>query len=231
MNGGAVTIVYDGDGNLAAKTVNGVTTRYLVNDKNPTGYAQVVEEVVSGSVQRTYTYGKNRISQSQLISGTWTPSFYGYDGMGSARLLTDSTGTVTDTFDYDAWGNAVNTTGTTPNLYLYRGEQYDSDLGLYYLRARYFNPLTGRFLTKDASKRQPANPQTLHRYLYVGGNPIRVFDPTGYNAVEKADLSNIEISFGHGGPAYRRGWSEPADGGSIDRRSNSRAAGYRKRGR
>ena len=84
-------------------------------------------------------------------------SFYGYDGMGSARLLTDSTGTVTDTFDYDAWGNAVNTTGTTPNLYLYRGEQYDSDLGLYYLRARYFNPLTGRFLTKDESKRQPAN--------------------------------------------------------------------------
>ena len=158
----------------------------------------MVEEVVSGSVQRTYTYGKNRISQSQLNSGTWTPSFYGYDGMGSARLLTDSTGTVTDTFDYDAWGNAVNTTGTTPNLYLYRGEQYDSDLGLYYLRARYFNPLTGRFLTKDASKRQPANPQTLHRYLYVGGNPIRVFDPTGYNAVEKADLSNIEISFGHG---------------------------------
>ena len=58
MNGGAVTIVYDGDGNLAAKTVNGVTTRYLVNDKNPTGYAQVVEEVVSGSVQRTYTYGR-----------------------------------------------------------------------------------------------------------------------------------------------------------------------------
>jgi len=198
MNGGTVTIVYDGDGNRVAKTVNGVTTRYLVDDKNPTGYAQAAEEVVNGAVQRTYTYGKSRVSQNQPINGTWTPSFYGYDGMGSVRLLTDSTGAVTDSFDYNAWGNAVNTTGTTPNLFLYRGEQYDSDLGLYYLRARYFNPVTGRFLTKDPAKGNLLIPQTLHRYLYVGGNPIRFFDPTGYNAVEKADLSNIEISFGHG---------------------------------
>ena len=63
--------------------VGGVTTRYLVDDLNPTGYAQVVEEMAAGAVQRTYTYGLQRISQNQLISGAWTPSFYGYDGMAA----------------------------------------------------------------------------------------------------------------------------------------------------
>jgi hypothetical protein len=64
-------------------------------------------------------------SGSALARGTWTPSFYGYDGGGSVRQLTNLAGTVTDTYDYDAFGNLLNSTGTTPNNYLYRGEQYD----------------------------------------------------------------------------------------------------------
>jgi RHS repeat-associated protein len=186
-----VTLAYDADGNRVAKTVNGVTTRYLVDDLNPTGYAQVVEEVTAGAVTRQYTYGLQRISQTQQIANAWTPSFYGYDGGGTVRLLTDSTGTVTDTCDYDAWGNAVNTTGSTPNVYLYRGEQYDTDLGLYYLRARYFEPLSGRFLTRDPWSGRIAYPATLHKYLYAGGNPIRRLDPSGRDAI-------IEISLERG---------------------------------
>jgi YD repeat-containing protein len=68
----AVSITYDGDGNRVSETVSGVTTRYLVDDRNLTGYAQVFEELSSGSVQRVYSYGLSRISQSQA-SGT---SFY-----------------------------------------------------------------------------------------------------------------------------------------------------------
>jgi RHS repeat-associated protein len=179
MNGGAVTVQYDGDGNRVAKTASGVTTRYLVDDLNPTGYAQVVEEVVSGSVERTYTHGLQRIDQNQLINSAWTPSFYGYDGFGSVRTLTDSTGTVTDTYDYDAWGNVINSTGTTPNSYQYRNEQFELDLGLYYLRARYFNPVTGRFLSRDPEEGEPTDPITLHRYLYAASNPISNLDPSG----------------------------------------------------
>ncbi len=67
-------------------------------------------------------------------------SFYGYDGGGTVRQLTSSSGTVTDTYNYDAFGNKLNSTGSTPNEFLYRGEQFDSDLTLYYLRARYYNP-------------------------------------------------------------------------------------------
>ena len=82
---------------------------------------------------------------------------------------------MTDTYDYDAWGNAVNVPGPTPNLYRYRGEQYDPDLRLYYLRARYFNPLTGRFLTRDPESGKLTDPGTLHKYLYTGADPVTKF--------------------------------------------------------
>jgi len=176
MNQGStlVTLLYDGDGNRVAKTVGSVTTRYLVDDLNPTGYPQVVDELVGGAVTRQYTYGLDRISENQFVGGGWTPSFYGVDGGGSVRQLTNSSGTVTDTYEYDAFGNRVSSTGTTPNNYLYRGEQYDPDLSLYYLRARYYNQVTGRFLNVD-----PLAGQGQRRYEYAGANPVDGSDPSG----------------------------------------------------
>ena len=179
-NGGAVTVEYDGFGNRVSKTANGVTTRYLVEDDvNPTGYPQVFDELTGSTVTRTYTYGLQRISEDQPIDNVWTPSFYGYDGFGTVRQLTNTAGAVTDTFEYDAFGNAITHTGTTPNNYLYRGEQYDSDLGLYYLRARYYNPLTGRFMSRDPEDAFPPDPSSLNKYLYVGGDPVNWDDPSG----------------------------------------------------
>ena len=64
-----MTITYDGDGNRVQKIANGATTRYLVDDLNPTGYAQVVEE--TGATQRTYTYGLQRIDENQIINSAW----------------------------------------------------------------------------------------------------------------------------------------------------------------
>jgi RHS repeat-associated protein len=61
----------------------------------------------------------------------------------------------------------------------YRGEQYDSDLGLYYLRARYYNPATGRFLSRDPLDGNAIDPQSLHKYLYAGGDPVNRLDPSG----------------------------------------------------
>jgi RHS repeat-associated protein len=165
-----------------------------VDDLNPTGYAQVVEEVVNGTVERQYTYGLQRISEAQSISGTWTQSFYGYDGGGSVRQLTNSSAAITDTYNYDAFGNLLNSTGTTPNNYLYRGEQYDSDLNLYYLRARYVNPVTGRFMSLDPEGGKLRIPATLHKYLYVGANPIGFIDPTGRALADYAGPGAIAIS-------------------------------------
>jgi hypothetical protein len=68
-----VTFQYDGDGNRVAMTAGGVTTTFLVDTVNPTGHSQVLEELVGGAVQRVYTYGSSRISQSQILNGAWLP--------------------------------------------------------------------------------------------------------------------------------------------------------------
>jgi RHS repeat-associated protein len=70
----------------------------------------------------------------------------------------------------------------------YRGEQYDSDLGLYYLRARYYNPATGRFVSMDPENGIPTDPKTLHKYLYAGGDPVNAKDPTGRADVMETGL-------------------------------------------
>jgi RHS repeat-associated protein len=101
--------------------------------------------------------------------------------------------TVTDTYDYDAFGNKINSTGTTPNSYMYRGEYFDSDLGLYYLRARYYNPLTGRFMSRDPWNGNQINPVTLHKYLYVGSNPVSYVDPRGRDLAEYGLRSSASI--------------------------------------
>jgi YD repeat-containing protein len=67
-----------------------------------------MEEVVNGTVRREYAYGLQRIDENQIINNTWTPSFYGYDGMGNVRQLTNAAGAVTDTYTYDAFGNPLN---------------------------------------------------------------------------------------------------------------------------
>jgi RHS repeat-associated protein len=67
------------------------------------------------------------------------------------------------------------------------GEQFDNDLGLYYLRARYYNPATGRFLSRDPEDGKPNDPQSLHKYLYASGDPVNRIDPSG-----RGDL--IEVS-------------------------------------
>jgi RHS repeat-associated protein len=195
-NGKVVTMVYDAFGNRVSKTVNNVTTQYLVEDDvNPTGLPQVLEEVQNGAAVRTYTYGLQRVSESQMVSGTLTTSFYGYDGAGSVRQLTNSAGAVTDAYEYDAFGNSFTKQGTTPNNYMYRGEQYDSDLGLYYLRARYYNPATGRFLSRDPEDGKPLDPASLHKYLYADGDPVNGFDPRGReDLVEKPLISYPDLA-------------------------------------
>jgi len=183
-------LAYDAFGNRVSKSVTTTggttTTQYLVDDLNPTGYPQVVDELTgpigSAAVSRTYTYGLQRISHDQYISG-WLLSYYQYDGGGSVRQLTNSAGTVTDSYEYDAFGNSFTKQGTTPNNYLYRGEQYDPDLVLFYLRHRYMNPLTGRFVSMDPDDGIVTDPATLHKYLYTEADPVNLVDPNGQEAL------------------------------------------------
>lgn len=184
-----VVMTYDGDGNRVAKTVNGITTRYLVDDLNPTGLPQVVDETVNGAVVLTYTYGSQRISQN-LVGSPITASFYGYDGHGNVRLLTNAAGTVTDKFEFDAFGNLVARTGGTITSYLYSGEQFDGDIGLYYLRARWYDPNTGRFMTRDPNEGMQCRPLSFNPYIYTEDDPVNATDPTG-----KQELAEEAIDY------------------------------------
>jgi RHS repeat-associated protein len=168
-----------------------VTTSYLGADQNPTGYAQVLDEIQNGAVTRTYSYSLELINERQTIAGALTTSFYGYDGHGSVRFLTDSTGAITDTYDYDAFGNLISQTGTTPNNYLFAGEQFDPVLGIYYNRARYYDQRQGRFWTMDTHVAGIFEPAQLHRYLYTSANPVNRRDPSGLE-----DLASLSVSEG-----------------------------------
>jgi RHS repeat-associated protein len=98
---------------------------------------------------------------------------------------------VTDTYDYDAFGNPVTTSGSTPNTMLYLGEQFDPDLWHYYLRARYYNFVTGRFVSRDPEDGDDTTPATLHKYLYAHGDPVNARDPSG-----RAELVEVPLDFG-----------------------------------
>jgi RHS repeat-associated protein len=141
-----------------------------------------VEELVGGSVQRVYTYGSRLISQSQQLNGGWQESFYGLDAHSNVRFLTDGDGAVTDTYAYDAFGVLTSSTGTTPNNYLFNGQQYDHDLGLYFKRARYYSQDRGRFMTMDPVAGRLDEPMTLHRYMFGHADPVNRIDPCGTTA-------------------------------------------------
>jgi RHS repeat-associated protein len=104
------------------------------------------------------------------------------------RFLTNASGTITDTYTFDAFGMLIASTGTTPNPYLYSGGRFDSNLSLYHLRARYYNPLTGRFETMDPYVGNIANPVTLNKYTYALGDPVNQVDPSGRDVFERAVL-------------------------------------------
>jgi RHS repeat-associated protein len=181
--GMTASFTYDGDGNRVEKNVNGTQTRYMVDGNNLTGYAQVVEELdAANTVQVVYTYGLDLISQSRKGLLSWTTSYYGYDATGSTRMLFDESGTRTDSYTYEAFGTIIKRTGTTKNAYLFHGEQYDADLGLYYLRARYMDNNVGRFVTMDGFEGNNEDPRSLHKYSFANNNPNVFSDPSGESA-------------------------------------------------
>ncbi len=174
------SFVYDGDGNKVSHTANGNTQSYLIDSRNLTGYAQVMDVLQSGgNVTKTYTYGTSRIAEDQLINSNWTMNYYGYDGQGSVRYLMDGNGNVTDTYTLDAFGNSISSTGSTPNVNQFDGEQLDPNTGFYNLRARWMNPGIGRFQTMDSYEGDSFDLKSLHKYSFVFNNPANLYDPSG----------------------------------------------------
>ncbi len=165
---------YDADGIRVTKTVSGAETRFLIDANRP--YAQVLEErTPAGASTASYVYGNALIAQNH----TGQASYYHADGLGSTRALSNAAGTATDRYAYEAYGRTIARSGATNNLYLFAGEQRDSDVGLDYLRARYLVPGLGRFNTRDVYEVGLWWPMARHPYAYGDDNVPNRVDPSG----------------------------------------------------
>lgn len=169
---GSTNYSYNHRGIRTGKTEAGVTTQYIVDSNRD--FAQVLLET-DGTQSTYYTYGHDLVSQVRNEA----ESYYLYDGLGSTRALADANGVVTDTYDYEAFGELLNQTGVTENEYLFTGEQFDGGLGQYYLRARYYDQGVGRFTQMDTWTGNNHDPIALHKYLYANVDPGNMVDPTG----------------------------------------------------
>jgi RHS repeat-associated protein len=186
----SVAYRYDADGQRVAQTVAGQETRFLVDENGPV--AQVLQAYApDGTVQVSYVHGQDLISQSR----NGQRSFYLVDGLGSTRALADAHGKVTDRYTYDAFGRLLAVTGSTVNDYIFAGEYWDANVGLDYLRARYYDPATGRFVSPDPLQGQAAGPRAFNLYVYASNNPVNRIDPLG----TQDSLSSIGVAIGVAG--------------------------------
>jgi RHS repeat-associated protein len=182
--GTSVSYGYDAAGRQVSQTTGGSTTNSLWDEQS--GYGDVALETDgTGAVQASYTLGG-----SQLLAQTRgsTTSYMLPDGQGSVRALASSAGTLTDTYRYDAYGTLVSSQGTTTNPYRYDSQRLDALTNLYQLRARSYDPTTGRFVSRDTAGVDLSSPVELNRYSYAGDNPITMMDPSGRTLAEDAAI-------------------------------------------
>ncbi len=186
---GAMSYRYDADGIRQEQTVNGVTTRFVVDPVAE--YDQVIEE--HGPARAVfYLVGDDRIARSDGSQTTYLHA----DGLGSTRLLTTAAGAPADRYWYEAFGEAESHTGTSDNAFLFAGEQLDPNLGFYYLRARYLDPSTGRFAAMDPWSGRETDPLSLHKYLYAHADAVNNTDPSGYMTLGSLSISiNMSSTF------------------------------------
>ncbi len=136
---------------------------------------------------------KNSIDYDQVNS-----VYYFMDEQGTPIKLTNQNGKVIGKYSYDEYGElGVNTYVSSVlgsnNVISYAGYQYDVESGLYYVQARYYNPQTGSFVSKDAFHGSIVDVQSLNRYTYCYNNPIRYVDPSGYYTTIEGKAAHLAL--------------------------------------
>jgi RHS repeat-associated protein len=157
---------YDPFGRRVAKTVSGATTNYLYDGVNP------VQEL-SGATPTANVLGGLPVDEHFLRTDASGPANFLTDPLGSTVALSDSTGAVQTSYTYEPFGNTT-IAGSSMNPYQYTGRENDST-GLYFYRARYYNPMFGRFISQD-----PAGfAGGINLYGYAANDPVGYTDPLG----------------------------------------------------
>ncbi len=166
---------YDGDGGRTKVTMDGVVTTYV---------GSLYEETASRKTSYVFL-GDTRVAS---ISNGQT-LYYHTDHLGSANVLTDSSGVKKELMEYEPYGqfSRHEKYGSSEEVawFYFTGKKLDEESGLFFYGARYYDPSLGRFLTPDTIVQRPSNPQTFNRYTYCNNNPINFVDSDGYSWFSK----------------------------------------------
>ncbi|MBE5968407.1 MAG: RHS repeat-associated core domain-containing protein [Lachnospiraceae bacterium] len=135
----------------------------------------------SSDITANYVWGPDRVLAKKEAGGG--EYYYLYNGHGDVVQIIDKSGNIVNNYKYDEWGRILESNETISNPFKYAGEVYDQETGLYYLRARYYDPVLGRFINEDTAEGQVNNPLSLNLYTYCYNNPIMYNDPSGNVAI------------------------------------------------
>jgi RHS repeat-associated protein len=172
-----------------ATLVNGVETSRMIPDPTIGVTERVAELSPGGSVLAFTVFGEDLLSRT----ADGATLYYHHDGAaGSVGLLTNASGQAIATYTYDAFGRLLTSTGTAVNPHRFAGETLDGNLALYDLRARLYDPESGRFTTPDPLEGMDSDPATQNPYLYVRNNPVNSTDPSGKS--ENFSLASVVMT-------------------------------------
>ncbi len=171
-SGGTVTFKYDPFGRRIEKTTSSTTSIYAYDGDN------LVEETnSSGTVVARYAQTQNTDEPLAMLRSS-TTSFYQADSLGSVTSLSNGAGALAQTYTFDSFGKQTASSGSLTNPFQYTARESDSETGLYFYRARYYDPNVGRFLSEDPSDEGTLY-DALNLYSYAQNNPTNYTDPLG----------------------------------------------------
>ena len=183
---------YNASGLRYEKTVNGETINHVWD-----GNQQIVADVIDNQFYEAdcYIRGTNLVAKYNYWNGKKTEyTYYTQNAHGDVVNLTDKDGKVTKSYRYDAFGVEKNIDKSDTNAFRYCGEYYDKETATVYLRARYYNPNTGRFISRDSYVGRRTDPLSLNLYTYCANNPVYFFDPSGYSYGTLPDGTKMSIN-------------------------------------
>ncbi len=158
---------YDGSGTRVKKTIQGGSTTWYIG---------------SHYEKKDSTYTKYIFAGGTRIAKVTTSGYHilHSDHLGSSTIITESSGGVVESTEYNPFGTTRTHSGATLTNYKYTDQELDPETGLYNYGARYYDPMIGRFISPDPIVQAPFNPQSLNRYSYCINNPLKYVDPSGY---------------------------------------------------
>ena len=180
-----VSFTYDAEGLRTGKTVNGEKTVYVWD-----GDQVVMELSKGGAVQKRYIRGNDLVYADKGENTEKT--YYVTDMHGNVVQLLDESGNVTKTYEYDSFGNEVKPEKKDENPYRYCGEYYDKETEEVYLRARYYEPSVGRFITRDTYTGESDEPLSLHLYTYCENDGVNAWDPSGHYKIKMKHINGMK---------------------------------------